>query len=82
MRPAAEVLELAVSVERDRLRALIADQVFDQLDLVVLALLAEVLDRLAGRQLPALEGLVGLAIGGPIEIFASGQMSSTDSART
>ena len=62
MRPAAEVLELAVSVERDRLRALVADQVLDQLDLVVLSLLTEVLDRLGGRQLPALEGLVGLDV--------------------
>ena len=44
--PAAEVGEGAVGVERDGLDALVADQVLDQLDLVVLALAAEALDRL------------------------------------
>ena len=113
MRPAAEVLEGPVAIERDRLRPLVADEVLDQLDLVVLALVPEVLDRLLRRELAPLEGLVGLDVlghplldprqvllsrgcrpgtrcrsrsrsrsAGPIEIFASGQMSSTDSAST
>ena len=44
VRAAAEVGERAVAVERDGLDALVADQVLDQLDLVVLALGAEALD--------------------------------------
>ena len=62
MRAAAEVLEGAVAVQRDRLDALVADQVLDQLDLVVLALLPEQLDRLGGRDVAALERLVGLDV--------------------
>ena len=62
MRAAAEVLEGAVAVERDGLDALVADQVLDQLDLVVLVLGAELLDRLGDRQLAALEGLVGVDV--------------------
>ena len=58
MRAPAEVLEGPVAIQRDRLDALVADQVLDQLDLVVLVLPAEQLDRLAGRQLAPLEGLV------------------------
>ena len=38
VRAAAEVGERAVAVERDGLDALVADEVLDQLDLVVLAL--------------------------------------------
>ncbi len=49
-------------VERDRLDALVGDQVLDQLDLVVLALGLEALDRLGDRQLAALEVLVGLDV--------------------
>ena len=48
VRAAAEVEERAVLVEADGVDALVADEVLDQLDLVVLALLAEVLDRLRG----------------------------------
>jgi hypothetical protein len=36
VRPAAEVCERAVGVKRDRLDAFVADQVLDELDLVVL----------------------------------------------
>ncbi len=62
VRAAAEVLEGAVAVQRDRVDALVADQVLDQLDLVVLALGAELLDRLGDGQLAPLEGLVGLHV--------------------
>ena len=62
VRPAAEILEAAVAVQRDGLHALVADQVLDQLDLVVLALGEEQFDRLPWRQLAALEGLVGLDV--------------------
>ena len=46
VRAAAEVGERAVGVERDRLDAGVRDQVVDQLDLVVLVLAAEALERL------------------------------------
>src|SRR5262249_24429585 len=59
---AAEVLERPVPVERDRLSAVVADQILDQLDLVVLTLVTEVLDRLLGGKLAALEGLVRLHV--------------------
>ena len=59
VRAAAEVLEGAVAVQRDGLDALVADEVLDQLDLEVLALAAEDLDRLGDRHVAALEGLVG-----------------------
>ena len=62
MRPAAEVGEGAVAVERDGLGALVADQVLDQLDLVVLTLAPEALDRLGHREVGALEVLVGLDV--------------------
>ena len=62
VRPAAEVGERAVPVERDRVHGLVADEVLDQLHLVVLALAAEALDRLGRRQLGALERLVGLHV--------------------
>jgi hypothetical protein len=52
----------AVAVERDGLRPLVPDQVLDQLDLVVLPLLPEELNRFPRRQLAALEGLVGLDV--------------------
>ena len=63
MRAAAEVLEGAVAVERDGLDAFVRDQVVDQLDLVVLALGLEDLDRLGDRHVATLEGLVGLDVG-------------------
>jgi hypothetical protein len=63
VRAAAEVLERAVAVERDGLHPFVADQVLDQLDLVVLALGAEDLDRLVRREVAALERLVGLDVG-------------------
>src|SRR3954467_14109294 len=46
VRPAAQVGEGAVAVERDGVDALVLDQVLDQLDLVVLVLGAEALERL------------------------------------
>ncbi len=49
VRPAAEVGERAVAVERDAVDALLGDEVLDQLDLVVLVLGAEALERLARR---------------------------------
>jgi hypothetical protein len=61
--PAAQVLEWPVAVQRHRLDALVADQILDQLDLVRLALVPELLDRLIDRQLAALERLVGLDVG-------------------
>ena len=63
MRAAAEVLEGAVAVERDGLDAFVRDQVLDQLDLVVLALAAEDLDRLGDRDVAARELLVGVDVG-------------------
>ena len=49
-------------VHRDVVDALVADQVLDQLDLVVLALAGEVVQRVARRPLAALERLVGLDV--------------------
>src|SRR5687767_1469564 len=62
VRAAAEVLEGPVAIERDGLGPLAADEVLDQLDLVVLALAAELLDRLGRRNVAALERLVGLDV--------------------
>ena len=62
MRAPAEVRERAVGVERDRVHALVAHEVLDQLDLVVLALADEALERVAGGHVLALEGLVGLDV--------------------
>src|SRR3954453_6432832 len=59
VRAAAEVDERAVAVERDGLDALVAHEVLDQLDLVVLALGPEALERLLDGEVGALEGLVG-----------------------
>src|SRR5207237_2864688 len=59
---AAEVDERPVAVEGDRLDALVADEVLDQLDLVRLVLLEEPLERLGGRYVGALEALVGLDV--------------------
>ena len=59
VRAAAEVLERAVAIERDRLDPFVADQVLDQLDLEALVLVAEDLDRLGDRDVAALEALVG-----------------------
>ena len=63
VRAAAEVLEGPVAVERDRLDAFVADKILDQLDLVVLALGPEDLDRLGDRDVAARELLVGLDVG-------------------
>jgi hypothetical protein len=62
VRAAAEVGEGAVAVEGYRVHAVIANQVLDQLDLVVLPLRAEALDRLRPGQLAPLERLVGLDV--------------------
>ena len=62
VRAAAEVEEVAVRVEADRLDALVLDQVLDQLDLVRLVLAQVAVDRLAGGDLRALERLVGLDV--------------------
>ena len=59
VRAAAQVGERAVGVERDGLDAVVADEVLDQLDLVVLALGAEALERLGDGHVLALERLVG-----------------------
>ena len=59
MRPAAEIGERPVGVQGDGLDALVPDQVLDQLDLVILALVPEMLDRLGHGQLGAHERLVG-----------------------
>jgi hypothetical protein len=59
VRAAAEVGEGAVGVERDRVDAVVADQVLDELDLVVLAFRAEALERLGDRDVLAHEGFVG-----------------------
>ena len=59
---AAQVGERAVAVERHRVHALVAHEVLDQLDLVVLTLLEKALDRLAGRHVRALERLVSLDV--------------------
>ena len=62
VRAAAEVGERAVGVERDRLDPVVAHEVLDQLDLVVLPLAHEPLERRAGRHVLALEDLVGLHV--------------------
>ena len=62
VRPAAEVLEVAVAVEADGLDALLRLEVLDQLDLVVLPLGAELLQRLVGGHVAPLERLVGLDV--------------------
>ncbi len=59
VRAQAEVREGAVAIKRDRLDALIANEVLDQLDLVRLVLGGEPLERLFGRHVGALELLVG-----------------------
>ena len=66
VRAAAEVGEGPVPVERDGLDRVggvgILHEVLDQLDLVVLALAPEALDRLGDRHVLALEVLVGLDV--------------------
>ena len=62
MGSAAEVFERAVAVERDGLDAFVGDQVFDQLDFVVLALFAEDRHCFVYRQVATLELLVGLDV--------------------
>jgi len=62
VRPAAQVGERTVAVKGDGLDAIVPHEVLDQLDLVVLALGPEALDRLRRRQLAALERLVGLDV--------------------
>ncbi len=64
VRPTAQVHERPVSVQRDGLHPLVADQVLDQLHLVRLVLGPEALDRVRGCQLGALKGLVGLDVEG------------------
>ena len=59
VRAAAEVGERAVGVERDRVDPVVPDEVLDQLDLVVLVLALEALERLLGRDVLTLEVLVG-----------------------
>src|SRR5438093_1108712 len=61
---AAEVREGPVPVERDRLDALVADQVLDELDLVVLLPLAEALQH-GGRRAVA-DGAGGVRPGRPV----------------
>src|SRR5438093_6462880 len=55
VRTAAEIGEGAVAVERDRPNAVVAGEIADQLDLVVLALRGEVPFGVGDRQLAALE---------------------------
>src|ERR1700704_3500942 len=62
VRAAAEVGERPVGVERDRVDALVADEVLDELHLVVLPLANEALERVAGGDLLAFEWLVGLDV--------------------
>ena len=62
MRPAAQVGEGAVGVQRHGLDALVADQVLDQLDLVVLLLCAKAVERLGYGHLLAHERLVGVDV--------------------
>ena len=62
VRAAAEVGERAVGVEADGLDALVSDEVLDQLDLVVLALALEALERGRHRDVLARERLVGLDV--------------------
>jgi hypothetical protein len=59
VRAAAQVGEGAVGVERDGPHAVVAHEVLDELDLVVLALGAEALERLGHGDVLAREGLVG-----------------------
>ena len=61
VRAAAEIGKRAVAVERDALLAAL-DQVLDQLDLVVLALLQEALQRVLRGHVLALERLGGLDV--------------------
>ena len=62
VRAAAEVRERAVGVERDVVDPGVLHQVLDQLDLVVLVLALEALERLLGRHVLARERLVGLHV--------------------
>ena len=62
VRTAAEVGERPVPVERHRVDPAVPDEVFDQLDLVVLPLRFEALDRLLGRHVRTLEALVRLDV--------------------
>ena len=62
VRAAAEVGEAVVGVERDGRDALALHQVLDQLDLVVLLLAGEALERLVDRDVLAHERLVGLDV--------------------
>ena len=62
VRAAAEILEGTVAVERDRLRAFVGDQVLDQLDLELLVLGPEDLDRFGDGHVTPLELLVGLDV--------------------
>jgi hypothetical protein len=59
MRAATEVGEGPVLVERDGVDTLVCDQVANQLDLVVLALVLESLQRLGDGEIGAHERLVG-----------------------
>ena len=66
VRPAAEVGEGPVGVEADGLQRMLGigvrDEILDQLDLVVLPLRAEALERLVDRHVLAHEPLVGLHV--------------------
>jgi len=62
MGAATEVGERSVRVQGNRAHALFADQVLDQLHLVVLALAREPLQRLARTDVVAHEGLVGFDV--------------------
>ena len=62
VRPAAEVGERPVGVERDRLHAGVRDEIVDQLDLVVLLLGDEALTGHGDRDVLALERLGGLHV--------------------
>ncbi len=62
VRALAQVGERAVRVERDRLDALVLDEVLDELDLVRLVLGAEALERLVDGDVLAHERLVGLDV--------------------
>jgi hypothetical protein len=63
VRPAAQVGERPVGVQGHGVGALVADDVLDELDLVVLALGAVALEGLRGGDLLAHERLVGLDVG-------------------
>ncbi len=62
VRAAAQVGERAVAVERDGLDSLVLHEVLDQLDLVVLVLGLEALERLLDAHVAALERLVRLHV--------------------